>query len=150
MKLTQVAAIFFFAIAVTSGAAKAETLADALRDAYHNSGLLDQNRALLRAADEDVAQSMAALRPIITYQAGLTYATNSALPDANLSDEIDASLSVTASLLLYDAGASAAATEAQKEIVLQTRQGLIALEQQVLLKSPCAEQNFVWWLQGSL
>ena len=34
----------------------AETLADALVGAYTHSGLLEQNRALLRAADEDVGE----------------------------------------------------------------------------------------------
>lgn len=48
-------------------ATSAETLRDALIGAYHHSGLLDQNRALLRAADEDVASSVAALRPIINW-----------------------------------------------------------------------------------
>ena len=39
--------------------AKADTLADAMAGAYSHSGLLDQNRALLRAADEGVAQANA-------------------------------------------------------------------------------------------
>lgn len=54
-----------FVVAVVASPARSENLADALRDAYHNSGVMDQNRALLRAADEDVAQSLAALRPVI-------------------------------------------------------------------------------------
>ena len=49
--------------------AKAETLADALTYAYENSGLLDQNRALLRAADEDVALAVAATLPVIRWSA---------------------------------------------------------------------------------
>lgn len=59
------------AVALTFAAplAKAETLADALSSAYNNSGLLDQNRAVLRAADEDVAQAMASLRPVINWAA---------------------------------------------------------------------------------
>ena len=40
--------------------ATAETLADALISAYRHSHLLDQNRAVLRAADEDVATAVAA------------------------------------------------------------------------------------------
>mgnify|MGYP006182364703 CR=1 FL=1 len=43
--------------------------ADALIAAYRNSNLLDQNRALLRAADEDVATSVAALRPVVNFVA---------------------------------------------------------------------------------
>ena len=44
----------------------AESLRDSLRNAYQNSGLLVQNRALLRAADEKVAGAVAALRPVIS------------------------------------------------------------------------------------
>jgi len=121
---------------------KAETLADALRDAYHNSGLLDQNRALLRAADEDVAQSLAALRPIVSWQAQAVYANSSASPSTgNLSDNLDATISISASLLLADGGARALATEAQKELVLQTREGLVQVEQQVLFRAIDAYMN---------
>ena len=48
-------------------AARAESLTDALIGAYRNSNLLEQNRALLRAADENVAQSVASLRPILNF-----------------------------------------------------------------------------------
>lgn len=48
-------------------AASAETLADALTHAYDHSGLIDQNRALLRAADEDVAQAVAATLPVVNW-----------------------------------------------------------------------------------
>ena len=51
----------------TAGAARAESLADALAYGYEHSGLLEQNRALLRAADEDVAIAFAALLPIINW-----------------------------------------------------------------------------------
>ena len=44
--------------------AGAETLTDALIAAYRNSNLLDQNRAVLRAADEDVAVAVSSLRPV--------------------------------------------------------------------------------------
>ena len=47
--------------------ARAETLTDALIAAYRNSNLLDQNRAVLRAADEDVALAVSTLRPVIAY-----------------------------------------------------------------------------------
>ncbi|PVA06815.1 TolC family outer membrane protein [Thalassorhabdomicrobium marinisediminis] len=114
---------------------RAENLADALRDAYHNSGLLDQNRALLRAADEDVAQSLAALRPIISWQAQASYAATSARPVESLTDNVSGTISLSANLLLADGGASALATEAQKELVLQTRESLVQVEQQVLFRA---------------
>ena len=36
----------------------AQTLADTMVDAYRHSALLDQNRAVLRAADEDTAAAL--------------------------------------------------------------------------------------------
>ena len=58
--------------AAASAPVAAETLASALSSAYITSGLLDQNRAVLRAADEDVAQAVAALRPVINWTGTVT------------------------------------------------------------------------------
>lgn len=126
---------------VAAAPLRAESLADALRDAYQQSGLLDQNRAVLRAADEDVAQSLAALRPVITWQARSTYTVNGGRFDNTISDDINSSLSLNLDLLVLDGGASALATEAQKELVLQTRQGLIEVEQNVLFRAVDAYMN---------
>ena len=54
------------ALLLCTTAARAETLADALAAGYEASGLIEQNRALLRAADEDVAAAVASLRPILS------------------------------------------------------------------------------------
>ena len=43
----------------------AETLTDALISAYRNSHLLDQNQAVLRAADEDLATAVGTLLPVL-------------------------------------------------------------------------------------
>ncbi len=117
---------------------RAETLADALAAGYENSGLIEQNRALLRAADEDVAQAVATLRPIVNWQSQL----NATWPDPAFFGStyaigevaLTASLSLQASVTLWDAGARELGVEAQKEIVLATRQGLVSVEQQVLLR----------------
>ena len=53
--------------------ARAETLADALIAAYRNSNLLEQNRAVLRATDENVAQAVASLRPVVAFVADGQY-----------------------------------------------------------------------------
>ena len=45
--------------------ASAETLADTMVAAYRHSALIEQNRAVLRAADEDVASAVAQLRPVV-------------------------------------------------------------------------------------
>ena len=58
-------------ILATPSLAAAESLRDSLRNAYKNSGILVQNRALLRAADEKVADAVAALRPVISWSSNL-------------------------------------------------------------------------------
>lgn len=110
--------------------ANAETLADALTYAYNNSGLLDQNRALLRAADEDVAQAVADTLPIISWAANAS--RNS------VSDATSAAATLSASYVFYDAGAGQMSVEAKKELVLGTRQALIDVEQTVLLDAVTA------------
>ena len=118
-------------------AARAETLADALTHAYSHSGLLDQNRALLRAADEDVAQAVAATMPIVNWAAS----ASTQAPRAPGADLIQATVSVSAAMTIYDAGAGQLAIEAQKELVLGTRQSLINVEQQVLFNAVQAYMN---------
>ena len=127
------------------GAARAETLADALVSAYVNSGLLEQNRALLRAADEDVAQSVANLRPIIEWTADVTRdfsQAGSSLLTRN-SGETTANLGIVGSLLLYDFGRRDFLTEAAKETVLATREMLRSVEQDVLLTAVQAYMNVI-------
>ncbi len=120
--------------AALAGAARAETLADALSYGYEHSGLLEQNRALLRAADENVAQSLATLRPIISWSAQSSFSTSGPLRDAVGVDpyEISSSATLSASLLLYDGGQSRYAIDAQKALVLSTREQLRQIEQDLL------------------
>jgi len=110
----------------------AETLNDALAMAYRNSGLIEQNRAVLRAADEDVAQAVASLRPVISYAAGATYA------NPNSGDDITGSISLNAGILLYDFGRSQIGIDAAKETVLATRAALVDVENTVLLNTVTA------------
>ncbi|TNC51824.1 TolC family outer membrane protein [Rubellimicrobium rubrum] len=132
-----------------TGSVQAETLADALATGYEASGLVDQYRALLRAADEDVAQAVASLRPIVNWTAdlsrSLSYAEqttpfgSSGVNTLNLGRS--ASLGLSASLTLYDAGGRRLTVEAQKETVLATRESLRNVEQQVLLSIVSAYQE---------
>lgn len=122
---------------------RAETLADALAGAYRNSGLIDQNRALLRAADEDVATAVSALRPILEYTASVSHdfgRTRTLLGSQNI-DESQLDLALTASLLLYDGGSARLNIEASKETVLATREQLVSIEQEVLIRAVSAYMN---------
>lgn len=114
------------ALIVGAGAASADTLRQALIKAYNNSGLLEQNRAVLRAADEDVAQAAATLRPVFNWSAGVTH-------NFSNTDSTSQSLALSAEMTIYDGGSNKFAIEATKETVLATRQSLISVEQNVLL-----------------
>lgn len=115
--------------------AGAETLADALTAAYKNSNLLDQNRAVLRAADEDVAQAVSALRPVVAYtlQGAWQRADVMGPSGASVSEGLSASLALSAELTIWDGGRRQLGIEIAKASVLATRQALIEVEQNVLL-----------------
>ncbi|QFU09051.1 Outer membrane efflux protein BepC precursor [Rhodobacteraceae bacterium THAF1] len=132
-------------------AARAETLADAFILAYRHSGLLDKNRAVLRAADEDVAQALASLRPVLSYtaQATRTYTfpndtpggiSSSGLPTSPRGDTVTdtASLGISGELLLWDAGRTRLGVDVARETVLLTRHALTQVEQQVLFNAVSA------------
>lgn len=149
--LTRLLSAAAVCIGLGGQAAVAQTLADALVGAYQNSGLLDQNRALLRAADEDVAAAAAALRPIISYSADLTrsfgdqqnFNSLTGLATTSNLESTQLSTSLVAELLLYDGGASVLDREAAKETVLATRQQLVSIEQNVLFRAVQAYLNVV-------
>ena len=129
--------------------ARADTLADALAGAYTHSGLLEQNRALLRAADEDVASAQALLRPIVNWSASIdhTFGTSGS-SNTNIFgitsfnrvslQGTSTTMGIVAQMLVYDFGASASRIEAAKEVVLATRSSLLSIEQQVLLRAVSA------------
>ena len=138
------------AVAIGVSAAKpalAETLADALVGAYTHSGLLDQNRALLRAADEDVASAAATLKPILRWSASLTQnfgsIRNSSSPVSIDNDDLTAAVSLAAELVLYDFGSRQFRVESAKETVLATREALLDIEQQILLRAVSAYMGVI-------
>ena len=120
-------------------AASAETLTDALISAYRNSNLLEQNRAVLRAADEDVARAIAALRPTIDFVASYGYSNVDQFrqgPDGL--NDLSSSYSLVAQLVILDSGQRGLQTELAKETVLGTRETLVGIEQNVLLNAVSA------------
>jgi len=109
--------------------AMAQSLADTFVAAYENSNLLDQNRALLRAADEDVAIAVASMRPVLNFIAGVDVQAASGPTPVSLT----MSFNLSADITLIDFGRGRLAKEAAKAQVLATRQALVNVEQQVLL-----------------
>ncbi len=109
--------------------AMAETLADTMVSAYRHSSLLDQNRAVLRAADEDVATAISALRPVVSWILEQNYQNIEGF------DVRQTALSLQAQMTLYDFGRSQFAIDGAKETVLATRSALVGVEQDVLLSA---------------
>ncbi|WP_127108689.1 TolC family outer membrane protein [Pararhodobacter zhoushanensis] len=104
----------------------ADTLADAMVGAYRSSNLLEQNRALLRAADEDVQQAIAALYPVVNFAVTATAGTTG-LTDSSIN------AGLTASMTLIDFGRNRRSLDMTRESVLATRAALVGIEQNVIL-----------------
>lgn len=124
-------------LGVLAAPVQSETLGDALAGAYTHSGLLEQNRALLRATDEDVAVALAQLRPVIAWSATAQRTfSNSATNGINRNTvSQDVTLAITAQMTLYDFGRNRLAVEAAKEAVLAARFGLVSVEQSILQRA---------------
>ncbi len=121
------------------GAARAESLGDALAQAYVNSNLLDQQRAVLRASDEDAASAIARLRPVVDFTINgywRKYGNDSVVagqfPTPNF-ETSGATAQLAASMLIYGGGRSKLGLEIARESVMATRAALINVEQEVLL-----------------
>lgn len=128
------AGVFALSLSFLTGTvAGAENLGSALISAYKHSGLLEQNRALLRAADEDVAATAAALRPVVRYSLGANY--------SSVTQDVSTNLGITANLTLYDNGNAALRREVAKENVLSLREALRTIESNVLLNAVTAYTN---------
>ncbi len=112
--------------------AGADTLTDAMRLAYETNPTLILNRAALRATDESVALARSGRRPQLVLQG----VANSANTPAFEGTPIDTtSISLNASLLLFDGGRSQMAVEAAQTSVLAARANLRNIEQSVMLSA---------------
>ncbi|MFP3382416.1 MULTISPECIES: TolC family outer membrane protein [Tritonibacter] len=130
--------------AVSAPQVRADNVTDAMIGAYTSSGLLEQNRALLRVADEGVAATVARLRPVISTALSISRDYNrTGLGSLGASSDhrTGAALSLSMNWLLFDNGASRLDTAAAQETVLATRQTLLDVEQQVLFSAVQAYVN---------
>ena len=127
--------ILYFICAATIGslvlANEKSTLAGAMVGAYSTSGLLDQNRAVLRAADEDVATAASSLAPVISWASTVSH------NDRNLTNSFDtsATVSLLADFTVYDGGRRTLGLEAAKYAVFATRASLVSIEQNILFEA---------------
>ena len=138
MKVFKTLNLFILSV-VLAAPVGAGSLQQTLVDAYNNKGLLTQNRALLRAADEDVALAASALKLVLSWSSSLQrqfgFRNTAPLNTTSGISTNSANLDVTAALTIYDGGQNKLAIDAAKEAVLSTRQSLILVEQQVLFSA---------------
>jgi len=141
--LAMAAALGLAALAPTD--ARAQSLADTLVTAYNTSGLLAQNRALLRAADEDVALAVADLRPVIDWimRARRNFSDSRTGGFTTDSQRTTGFVGLSAQWTLYAGGANRLGVDIAKEAVLATRNSLVSIEQAVLLRAVRAYMNVI-------
>jgi len=126
--------------------AGAQTLVEALADAYTSNPTLSASRAELRTVNEGVPQALANWRPevFVTGSAG-----KARLDLETVSTETLAPLEATARVIqpLYRGGRTVAATARAEQDVLAQRAALSSVEQSVLLSAVTAYMN-VWGAQS--
>jgi outer membrane protein len=144
------------------GPLHAESLTDALISAYRNSHLLEQNQAVLRAADEDLATAVGSLRPVVNFQGsinaqgtfsparrpdrfgGIDPLTGDAIfiPQDQQSElALSDTIALVASMPIFDFGRGKLGIALRNELVLASQQSLVNVEQEVLLDAVSAYVN---------
>ena len=125
--------------------AVAQTLAEALADAYSTNPTLGAARAGLRAVNEGVPQALANWRPSVELSGSAGKARIDSETGTISNDDTLTPLSATASVIqpLYRGGRTVAATARAEQEVQAQRAALISVEQSVLLRAVTAYMN-VW------
>ena len=132
-----------------SHAARAQTLMDALAQAYQTNPQLEGQRASLRATDEQVPQALSNYRPTAqaTVNFGgqrLTGTVQTTGPGSRFASTLTpAQLSVAVTQPLYRGGRTTAAVSQAENTVQAARSNLLSAEQQVLLASATAYLDVV-------
>ncbi|TWA67932.1 outer membrane protein/adhesin transport system outer membrane protein [Azospirillum brasilense] len=124
--------------------ASAQSLEDALAQAYSNNPALAAQRARQRAVDESVPQALSGYRPTVRATAGITRnATDSTFQGGETGSENNAkSVGVSATQPLYDATVGPAVRRAERTVEAQ-RATVLANEQQILLNAAAAYLDVV-------
>ncbi len=128
------------------GAARADTLQDALVQAYQNNPRLRADRAQLRATDEGVAQALSNWRPTVEIRGDAGYEfRNQTRTGGDKSGDTTLPRGATLSIdqNLYRGGRTVAATRQAENLVRSNRAGLLVTEQDVLLDAVTAYVDVV-------
>ena len=134
--------VLFALLALSLPQARAETLSEALTNAYQTNPQLQAAQAELRAVDNQVAVALSGWRPSVTGSAGINWQeTDRLLPTAGkgVSTPRDGSISVQQPL--FRGFRTVGASRSAKARVMGTRARLVAVEQQLLLDAATAYVN---------
>ena len=117
------------------GAASAQTLEEALVEAYITNPTLLAQRAQLRATDEGVPQALAGWRPNVEFSADVNGVRSRLKTSATRTDStrFTSGIQLQVTQNVYDGGATSAAVEGAKADVLAARADLVSSEQSIML-----------------
>ncbi len=138
--LSAVAAVCLVMTGSPIKSAQAQTLEEALIEAYGSNPTLQSRRAQLRAVDEGVPQAMSGWRPNISFVGdvnGLRSKTETRLTTSR-STRLTSGIELQITQNLYDGGGTEAAVEGAKADVLSERAALVEIEQSILLQGVTA------------
>lgn len=135
------AALLLGAVSFAPGVTWAETLTDALISAYRNSHLLEQNQAVLRAADEDVATAVGTLLPVVNFVTKIGTSVTDFSHSAVTTNSGSGTMSLQASMPVLDFGRGKTSVAIKNELVLASQASLVNVEQQVMLDAVSAYVN---------
>ena len=130
MRMGRGAAAVMALVLLMPAAASADSLQEAMTDAYRNSQLLEQNRYLLRVQDENVNLAYAALLPTLNFVASTSRDM--------VNDTSTTTFRLLGEMAIYQGGSRINARRGAVEAVSAARQQLVNLEQQVLLDAVTA------------
>ena len=121
---------------VAPGAAKAETIREALALAYDNNPTLNAARAQLRGVNENVPQALSNWRPTVSASgtAGRIYSRNDRITNVRN----NASISLTVSQTLFRGFRTINSTRQAESVVKAQRESLVSTEQDTLLAAATA------------
>jgi outer membrane protein len=122
-------AVALGAAGLIGGAARAETLQDAVASAYQSNPALQSQRAQLRALDESYVQARSGYRPQISASVEGDYVQNLSTYNQPMEDLTG---TVSASQPIYNGGATSAETRAADADIQAGRQQLRQVEANVL------------------
>ncbi len=136
-----------FGLSAAAHQSSAQTLEEALAQAYAGNPQLLSERAALRAVDEGVPSALSGWRPTVEINGsvGKNYTANEAAATGLVSSTstLPSSAGVSLSQPLYRGGATVAETEAAESRVLAGRANLIDVEQQILVAAGTSYMNVV-------